>query len=156
MQGKSVIKLVYCITKKSSLADTEFFHYWRHIHGPIGSRIPGLRRLVQSHRLTVAGDNNQPSLRRHRGTTVRRYAVSFGGKAVGRMENINRGRSQLYRSHQSRLCNHRRARRLRRRSARKILRSKSCALNNFLRRTKKWDHFPGTVPQCQITPLNDF
>jgi uncharacterized protein (TIGR02118 family) len=55
-----VIKLVYCITKKSSLADTEFFHYWRHIHGPIGSRIPGLRRLVQSHRLTVAGDNNQP------------------------------------------------------------------------------------------------
>jgi uncharacterized protein (TIGR02118 family) len=60
VEGKSVIKLVYCITKKPSLTDAEFFHYWRHIHGPIGARIPGLRRLVQSHRLTLVEDNNQP------------------------------------------------------------------------------------------------
>jgi len=44
-----VIKLVYCITKKPSLTDAEFFHYWKHVHGPIGARIPGLRKLVQSH-----------------------------------------------------------------------------------------------------------
>ena len=27
----------------------EFSRYWHDIHGPIGRRIPGLRRLVQSH-----------------------------------------------------------------------------------------------------------
>lgn len=44
-----MIKLVYCISKRSDLTDAEFFHYWRHVHGPIGAKIPGLRRLVQSH-----------------------------------------------------------------------------------------------------------
>jgi len=29
----------------------EFSRYWREVHGPIGRRIPGLRRLVQSHRI---------------------------------------------------------------------------------------------------------
>lgn len=51
-----MIKLVYCITKKSGMTDEDFFHYWKHVHGPIGARIPGLRRLVQSHRVTVPGD----------------------------------------------------------------------------------------------------
>ena len=56
-----MIKLVYCITKKPGLSDAEFFHYWEHVHGPIGARIPGLRRLVQSHRVTVPGDKHAPS-----------------------------------------------------------------------------------------------
>jgi uncharacterized protein (TIGR02118 family) len=51
-----MIKLVYCITKKSSMTDEEFFHYWKTVHGPIGARIPGLRRLVQSHRINVPDD----------------------------------------------------------------------------------------------------
>jgi uncharacterized protein (TIGR02118 family) len=51
-----MIKLVYCITKKPGMTDEEFFDYWKNIHGPVGARIPGLRRLVQSHRLTVPGD----------------------------------------------------------------------------------------------------
>ena len=51
-----MIKLVYCITKKAGLTDDEFFRYWMDVHGPIGARIPRLRRLVQSHRLTVPGD----------------------------------------------------------------------------------------------------
>jgi uncharacterized protein (TIGR02118 family) len=51
-----MLKLVYCITKKASLTDEEFFHYWKNIHGPIGARIPGLRKLVQSHRTIVPGD----------------------------------------------------------------------------------------------------
>jgi len=53
-----MIKLVYCITKKATLSDTEFFRYWKDVHGPIGARIPGLRKLVQSHRLSVPGDRN--------------------------------------------------------------------------------------------------
>ena len=56
-----MIKLVYCITKKPGLTDDEFFEYWSNIHGPIGARIPGLRRLVQSRRLTIPEDNHRPS-----------------------------------------------------------------------------------------------
>ena len=51
-----MIKLVYCITKNADLTDEEFFHYWENVHGPLGARIPHLRRLVQSHRLNVPGD----------------------------------------------------------------------------------------------------
>ncbi len=51
-----MIKLVYCIMKKPGMTDEEFFHYWENVHGPIGARIPGLRRLVQSHRVHVPGD----------------------------------------------------------------------------------------------------
>ena len=53
-----MIKLVYCITKKPGLTDREFFDYWKNVHGPIGARIPGLRKLVQSHRLTIPGDKH--------------------------------------------------------------------------------------------------
>ncbi|HZP61881.1 MAG TPA: EthD domain-containing protein [Terriglobales bacterium] len=52
-----MIKVVYCITKKPGLSDEEFFRYWKEVHGPIGARIPGLRKLVQSHRVTVPGDH---------------------------------------------------------------------------------------------------
>jgi uncharacterized protein (TIGR02118 family) len=55
-----MIKLVYCITKKASITDQEFFRYWKDIHGPIGARIPGLRKLVQSHRYDVSGDALKP------------------------------------------------------------------------------------------------
>ena len=56
----TMIKLVYCITKRAGLTDEEFFHYWENTHGPIGARIPRLRRLVQSHRRTVPGDKHRP------------------------------------------------------------------------------------------------
>ena len=55
-----MIKVVYCITKKAGLSDEEFFHYWENVHGAIGARIPLLRKLIQSHRLTVPGDGRRP------------------------------------------------------------------------------------------------
>ena len=55
-----MIKIVYCITKKAGLTDEQFFHHWENIHGPIGARIPGLRKLVQSRRLIVADDTRPP------------------------------------------------------------------------------------------------
>jgi uncharacterized protein (TIGR02118 family) len=58
--GQAMIKLVYCITKKAGLSDEEFFRYWKDVHGPLGARIPRLRRLVQSHRLTIPEDKNRP------------------------------------------------------------------------------------------------
>jgi len=56
-----MIKLVYCITKKAGMSDDEFFHYWKDVHGPIGAQIPGLRKLVQSHRRMVPGDRHNPA-----------------------------------------------------------------------------------------------
>lgn len=44
-----MVKVVYCITRKPGMTFEEFSRYWEHVHGPIGRRIPGLRRLVQSH-----------------------------------------------------------------------------------------------------------
>jgi uncharacterized protein (TIGR02118 family) len=55
-----MIKVVYCITKKSHLTDEEFFRYWKEVHGPLGARIPGLRKLVQSQRLNIPGDKHRP------------------------------------------------------------------------------------------------
>ena len=54
-----MIKLVYCITRKPGLSDQAFFSYWKDVHGAIGARIPGLRRLIQSRRLTIPGDKYQ-------------------------------------------------------------------------------------------------
>ncbi|HTX16501.1 MAG TPA: EthD domain-containing protein [Candidatus Baltobacteraceae bacterium] len=55
-----MIKLVYCITKKPGLTDEQFFDYWKNVHGPIGARIPHLRRLVQSRRIAIPGDTHPP------------------------------------------------------------------------------------------------
>jgi uncharacterized protein (TIGR02118 family) len=55
-----MVKLVYCITKKANLTDEEFFRYWEKVHGPLGARIPGVRRMVQSHRLRVPEDKHRP------------------------------------------------------------------------------------------------
>ena len=55
-----MIKVVYCITKKLAMSDEDFFRYWKDVHGPLGTRIPGLRRLVQSRRVLIAGDKREP------------------------------------------------------------------------------------------------
>lgn len=55
-----MIKLVYCITKKPGMTDEEFFSYWKDVHGRIGARIPRLRKLVQSRRLTITEDKYEP------------------------------------------------------------------------------------------------
>jgi len=55
-----MIKVVYCITKKAALSDEQFFRYWKDVHGSVGSRIPGLRRLVQSRRIAIPGDTRLP------------------------------------------------------------------------------------------------
>jgi uncharacterized protein (TIGR02118 family) len=55
-----MVKIVYCITKKAGCSDEEFFHYWKNVHGPLGARIPGLRRLVQSHRVSFPGGQRAP------------------------------------------------------------------------------------------------
>ena len=53
-----MIKVVYCVTKKAGLTDEKFFRYWENTHGPLGARIPGLRKLVQSHRVPGDGERH--------------------------------------------------------------------------------------------------
>src|SRR2546421_10837124 len=55
-----MIKLVYCITRRRGMTLEEFSHYWREEHGPIGRRIPGLRRLAQSHPTRHPADLSPP------------------------------------------------------------------------------------------------
>lgn len=43
-----MVKLVYCFARAPHLTVEQFSEYWEKVHGPIGARIPGLRRLVQS------------------------------------------------------------------------------------------------------------
>ena len=38
----------------------QFSRYWHEVHGPIGRRIPGLRRLVQSHPLPQPANMGPP------------------------------------------------------------------------------------------------
>jgi uncharacterized protein (TIGR02118 family) len=56
-----VIKLVYCITRRAGMSVDEFSRYWHDVHGPIGRRIPGLRRLVQSHPVLDPDDRRPPA-----------------------------------------------------------------------------------------------
>jgi uncharacterized protein (TIGR02118 family) len=51
-----MVKLVYCICRKQGLSRDEFRRYWAEVHGPIGLRIPGLRKLVQSYAIPASGD----------------------------------------------------------------------------------------------------
>ena len=50
-----MIKLSYCLRRKPGLSRDEFGRYWHDVHGPIGWRIPGLRRLVQVHTVEDGG-----------------------------------------------------------------------------------------------------
>jgi uncharacterized protein (TIGR02118 family) len=56
-----MIKLVYCFGRRADLTAEEFSRYWHDVHGPIGARIPGLRRLVQSVAVHDARDAHSPS-----------------------------------------------------------------------------------------------
>ena len=55
-----MIKVVYCFRKRPGMSGEEFDRYWRDVHGAIGARIPGLRRLVQSKAITLPGDARHP------------------------------------------------------------------------------------------------
>jgi uncharacterized protein (TIGR02118 family) len=56
-----MVKVVYCIARRADLTPEGFDQYWRDVHGPIGARIPGLRRLVQNRTLRDPRDAYQPA-----------------------------------------------------------------------------------------------
>ena len=46
--GDALTMLVF-VKRRSDLSPEEFHSYWRDVHGPIGARVPGVRRYVQGH-----------------------------------------------------------------------------------------------------------
>lgn len=44
-------KLVVFLSKRPDLSREEFRRYWRGVHGPLGAKMPGVRRYVQNHSL---------------------------------------------------------------------------------------------------------
>ena len=52
--GSPLVKGVYQLKKKDGMSVEEFRKYWIDVHGNLGSRLPGLRRYVQSHLIDEA------------------------------------------------------------------------------------------------------
>jgi uncharacterized protein (TIGR02118 family) len=44
-------KLVVLLNKRADLSREEFRRYWREVHGPLGAKMPGVRKYVQNHAL---------------------------------------------------------------------------------------------------------
>jgi len=52
--GAPLIKGVYQLKKRDGMTVEEFRKYWIEVHGDLGSKLPGLRRYVQSHLIDEA------------------------------------------------------------------------------------------------------
>lgn len=48
-----MVKVLVVLVRKPGMSREEFSRYWRDVHGPIGARMPGLRKYMQDH---VSGD----------------------------------------------------------------------------------------------------
>lgn len=56
-----MIKVTEIVNRRAGMSVEDFQHHWRHNHGPIVARLPGLRRYVQSHtRLGGYGRSDEP------------------------------------------------------------------------------------------------
>jgi uncharacterized protein (TIGR02118 family) len=54
--GKKMIKQILVMHKNPILSDSEFYKYWKDIHGPLAAKtIPGMRRYVQNHLVSMPG-----------------------------------------------------------------------------------------------------
>ena len=52
--GSPLVKGVYQLKRMPGMALDEFRKYWIEVHGTLGSKLPGLRRYVQSHLIDEA------------------------------------------------------------------------------------------------------
>jgi uncharacterized protein (TIGR02118 family) len=49
-----MVKAIFIVSRLPGLTSSEFFERWRHSHGALAARIPGLRRYVQNHAVLEA------------------------------------------------------------------------------------------------------
>ncbi len=55
-----MIKVIYCFRRRAGMSEEAFNDYWERVHGPIGARLPGLRRFVQSRAISIPDDARAP------------------------------------------------------------------------------------------------
>ena len=85
-----MIKLVYCLRKRSGLSDEEFHDYWRNAHGRIASALcakENVIRYVQSHKIDT---ELNAGIRQSRGLTD-----AFDGIAELWWENLDAVRDDM-------------------------------------------------------------
>jgi uncharacterized protein (TIGR02118 family) len=49
-----MVKLLAIASRHPGLSHEEFFDHWFNVHGPLGAKVPGLRRYVQNHGIVEA------------------------------------------------------------------------------------------------------
>ena len=42
-------KIVVFLNKRPDMSRDEFRRYWREVHGPLGAKMPGVRKYMQNH-----------------------------------------------------------------------------------------------------------
>ena len=55
-----MLKMVFLAYRRAGMDAEEFQRYWREIHAPIASKIPGLRKYVQNHSTRAPDGTNPP------------------------------------------------------------------------------------------------
>lgn len=50
----SMVKAIFVASRHPGLTPPEFFDHWYEVHGPLGAKVPGLRRYVQNHAIFEA------------------------------------------------------------------------------------------------------
>ncbi|MGE0346638.1 MAG: EthD family reductase [Gemmatimonadales bacterium] len=57
-----MFKIMFIVYEREGLARDEALHYWREQHGPLASKVPGLRQYSQTHALSSADGSTAPFL----------------------------------------------------------------------------------------------
>jgi uncharacterized protein (TIGR02118 family) len=50
----AMVKAIFIASRLPGLTLAEFFQHWYEVHGPLGAKLPGLRRYVQNHAIPAA------------------------------------------------------------------------------------------------------
>lgn len=96
-----MIKMIFLVHRRPELTRDEFRKYWREKHGPIASKVPGLRKYTQHHAVPGPDGAEPPydgfsEMWWDDGESFRRALESPEGKAaVADIENIV-GRQEVF------------------------------------------------------------
>jgi uncharacterized protein (TIGR02118 family) len=55
-----MLKMMFLAYRRAGMDAEEFQRYWREIHAPIASKIPGLRKYVQNHSARASDGSDPP------------------------------------------------------------------------------------------------
>ena len=59
-KDERLVKRLSFVKRKPGMSPQDFFRYWEDVHGPIASKLPGLRRYLQCHNLMSSYEGQDP------------------------------------------------------------------------------------------------